>query len=247
MTIESKHDLTAMRAVGKLVAGALREMRDALAPRMTTEQLDDIGARYLRRHGARSAPQLTYDFPGFNCISVNDGIVHGVPNDRPLAAGDVVKIDVTAELDGYIADAAVTAVIPPAAPRALRLAYAAEVAFDRAFRIAKSGTRISALGREVEAEVKRRGFAVVHDMCGHGVGRGLHEQPTVPNFYSPLTPGTLSDGLVIALEPIICETPTSVYEDEDGWTIRTENGCLAAHFEHTIVIHDGRAEILTAA
>jgi methionyl aminopeptidase len=247
MTIESKHDLTAMRAVGKLVAGALREMRDALAPRMTTEQLDDIGARYLRRHGARSAPQLTYDFPGFNCISVNDGIVHGVPNDRPLAAGDVVKIDVTAELDGYIADAAVTAVIPPAAPRALRLAYAAEVAFDRAFRIAKSGTRISALGREVEAEVKRRGFAVVHDMCGHGVGRGLHEQPTVPNFYSPLTPGTLSDGLVIALEPIICETPTSVYEDEDGWTIRTENGCLAAHFEHTIVIHDGRADILTAA
>jgi len=247
MTIESKHDLTAMRAVGKLVAGALREMRDALAPRMTTEQLDDIGARYLRRHGARSAPQLTYDFPGFNCISVNDGIVHGVPNDRPLAAGDVVKIDVTAELDGYIADAAVTAVIPPAAPRALRLAYAAEVAFDRAFRIAKSGTRISALGREVEAEVKRCGFAVVHDMCGHGVGRGLHEQPTVPNFYSPLTPGTLSDGLVIALEPIICETPTSVYEDEDGWTIRTENGCLAAHFEHTIVIHDGRAEILTAA
>lgn len=247
MTIESKHDLTAMRAVGKLVAGALREMRDSLAPRMTTEQLDDIGARYLRRHGARSAPQLTYDFPGFNCISVNDGIVHGVPNDRPLAAGDVVKIDVTAELDGYIADAAVTAVIPPAAPRALRLAYAAEVAFDRAFRIAKSGTRISALGREVEAEVKRRGFAVVHDMCGHGVGRGLHEQPTVPNFYSPLTPGTLSDGLVIALEPIICETPTSVYEDEDGWTIRTENGCLAAHFEHTIVIHDGRAEILTAA
>lgn len=247
MTIESKHDLTAMRAVGKLVAGALREMRNALAPRMTTEQLDDIGARYLRRHGARSAPQLTYDFPGFNCISVNDAIVHGVPNDRPLAAGDVVKIDVTAELDGYIADAAVTAVIPPASPRALRLAYAAEVAFDRAFRVAKSGMRIAALGREVEAEVKRHGFSVVHDMCGHGVGRGLHEQPSVPNFYSPMTPGMLSSGLVIALEPIICETATPVYEDEDGWTIRTENGCLAAHFEHTILIHEGCAEILTAA
>ena len=247
MTIESEGDLVAMRAIGRLVAETLREMQASLAPRMTTAQLDEIGANYLRRHGARSAPQLTYDFPGFNCISVNDGVVHGVPNDRPLAAGDVVKIDVTAELDGYIADAAVTAVIPPVSPAAEKLVQSARASFERAFRIAKAGVRIAELGRQVEAEVNRWGFTVIHDMCGHGVGRALHEQPSVPNFFSPFTPGVLSEGLVIALEPIICESPTDVYEDDDGWTIRTENGCLAAHYEHTIVIHDGRAEILTAA
>jgi len=247
MTIESKNDLTAMRAIGKLVAETLREMRASLAPKMTTAQLDEIGAKYLRKHGARSAPQLTYDFPGFNCISVNDEVVHGVPNDRPLAPGDVVKIDVTAELDGYFADAAITAVIPPVSRAAEKLVQSSQAAFERAFRVAKSGLRVSELGRQVETEVNRWGFSVIHDMCGHGVGRALHEQPSVPNFFSPFTPGVLSEGLVIALEPIICESPTDVYEDDDGWTIRTGNGCLAAHYEHTIVIHEGRAEILTAA
>jgi methionyl aminopeptidase len=247
MTIQSKNDLAAMRAIGKLVAGTLREMRAALAPKMTTAQLDEIGAKYLRRHGARSAPQLTYNFPGFNCISVNDEVVHGVPDNRPLVAGDVVKIDVTAELDGYIADAAITAVIPPVSPAAEQLVQSAQAAFERAFRIAKSGVRVAELGRQVETEVARWGFAVIHDMCGHGVGRALHEQPSVPNFFSPFTPGVLTDGLVIALEPIICESATDVYEDDDGWTLRTQNGCLAAHYEHTIVIHEGRAEILTAA
>lgn len=247
MTIESQGDLEAMRVIGRLVALTLREMRSALAPGMTTEQLDEVGARFLRRHGARSAPQLTYDFPGFNCISVNDEVVHGVPRDRVLGPGDVVKIDVTAELGGYIADAAITAIIPPVSVEAERLVQTAMAAFERAFRVARSGVRVSELGRQVETEVTRRGHAVLHDMCGHGVGRSLHEKPTVPNFFSPFTPGVLSDGLVIALEPIICERPSDVYEDEDGWTIRTENGCLAAHYEHTILIQQGKAEILTAA
>jgi methionyl aminopeptidase len=247
MTIESQGDLESMRVVGRLVAQTLQEMREALEPGMTTEQLDDVGARFLRRHGARSAPQLTYDFPGFNCISVNDEVVHGVPCDRVLAAGDIVKIDVTAELDGYIADAAITAIIPPARPATEHLVQTAMAAFERAYRVARAGLRISELGRQVEYEVHRRGHAVLHDMCGHGVGRALHEKPTVPNFFSPFTPGALSEGLVIALEPIICERPSDVYEDDDGWTIRTSNGALAAHYEHTILIHKGRAEILTAA
>ncbi len=247
MTIESQGDLESMRVIGRLVAQTLREMRDALEPGMTTEQLDDVGARFLRKHGARSAPQLTYDFPGFNCISVNDEVVHGVPRDRVLAAGDVVKIDVTAELDGYFADAAVTAIIPPVRPAAERLVQTAMAAFERAYRVARAGLRVSELGRQVEYEVNRRGHAVLHDLCGHGVGRALHEKPSVPNFFSPFTPGVLSEGLVIALEPIICDRPSDVYEDEDGWTIRTANGCLAAHYEHTILIHKGRAEILTAA
>ncbi|MDB4877609.1 MAG: methionine aminopeptidase type [Gemmatimonadetes bacterium] len=247
MTIESKSDLAGMRAVGKLVAQALREMQNAARPGMTTEQLDMVGARFCRKRGARSAPQLTYDFPGFNCISVNDEVVHGVPGSRVLRPGDVLKIDVTAELDGYIADSAVTIVIPPVTASARHLADCARVAFDRAMTVAAEGVRISELGRAVEAEVLEWGHAVIHDMCGHGVGRALHEQPSVPNFFSPFTPGHLQEGLVIALEPIIAASATEVFEDDDGWTIRTVNGCHAAHFEHTIVIQNGRAEILTAA
>lgn len=245
MTIESKGDLAGMRAVGKLVGRAIREMQAALRPGMTTMQLDRVGAAFLRRHGARSAPQLTYDFPGFNCISVNDEVVHGVPGTRVLAPGDVVKIDVTAELDGFIADSAVTVVIPPITSRAHSLTQCTRAAFKRAMKTAVAHARVAELGREVEAEVERWGYSVIRDMCGHGVGRALHEKPTVPNFFSPFTAGRLEDGMVIALEPIICESPSAVIEDEDGWTIRTATGCLAAHYEHTIVIREGRAEVLT--
>ena len=247
MTIQSDSDLAGMRAVGRLVALALREMRAAVAPGMTTEQLDDLGAKFMRQRRARSAPQLTYDFPGFNCISVNDEIVHGIPGPRILKPGDVVKIDVTAELDGYIADSAITVVLPPVTTQAHNLAQCAQVAFKKAVKFATARTRVAELGRAVESEVHRWGHSVVRDMCGHGVGRGLHEEPSVPNFYSALTKGRLEDGMVIALEPIICEKPSKVVEDDDGWTIRTANGCLAAHYEHTIVIREGRAEILTAA
>ena len=247
MTIESAGDLTGMRAVGKLVGQTLQVMRAAAEPGVTTEQLDDVGAAYLRRHGARSAPQLAYGFPGFNCISVNDEIVHGVPGPRVLRAGDVLKIDVTAELDGYIADAAITVAIPPASTAAHNLIECARSAFKHAFKIAATDVRIAELGRAVETEVERWGHAVVRDMCGHGVGRALHEQPSVPNFFSPLTPGRLEEGMVIALEPIISATRTRVVEAADGWTIRTRNGALAAHHEHTIVIRGGKAEILTAA
>jgi methionyl aminopeptidase len=247
MTIKSKSDLSGMRAIGRLVALTIREMRGALAPGMTTEQLDDVGAKFLRKHGARSAPQLTYNFPGFNCISVNDEIVHGVPGTRVLRGGDVVKIDVTAELDGFIADSAVTVVIPPVSTRANNLAQCARAAFKKALRVAGADVPVSALGRTVEKEVERWGHSVIREMCGHGVGRGLHEEPSVPNFYSRFTRDRLQDGLVIALEPIIAESRTDVVEDDDGWTSRTANGCLAAHYEHTIVITGDRAEILTAA
>jgi methionyl aminopeptidase len=247
VTIESKADLVGMRAVGRLVALALQEMQAAVRPGMTTAKLDDVGATFLRRRGARSAPQLTYDFPGFNCISVNDEIVHGVPGSRRIRAGDVLKIDVTAELDGLIADSAITVLVPPVESRARSLAQCARSAFDRALARAAAGLRIAELGRAVENEVTRWGHSVVRDMTGHGVGRALHEEPAVPNFYSPFIPGRLEEGMVIALEPIISERPTALVEGDDGWTIRTANGCLAAHHEHTIVIREGGAEVLTAA
>lgn len=246
MTIGSKSDLAGMRAVGRLVALALREMRAALRPGLTTAQLDAVGARFLRRNGARSAPQLTYGFPGFNCISVNDQVVHGIPGSRMLRPGDLVKIDVTAELDGYIADAAISASIPPVSTTARRLRRCAHSAFQRALAVATPGTRVAELGRAVEQEVHKWGHAVIRDMCGHGVGRALHEKPTVPNYFSPFTLGTLDEGLVIAVEPIISAAASAIIEEPDGWTIRTVTGCLAAHYEHTIVIQAGAPLVLTA-
>ena len=246
MTIHSSAELTGMTEIGRLVGLALREMSAAAQPGMTTAELDAVGASFLRKHGARSAPQLTYDFPGFNCISVNEQVVHGVPGPRRLREGDVVKIDVTAELGGYIADAAVTLVLPPATQRAFDLRDCASAAFDCALSAVRAGGRLSAIGRAVEREVGRRGFSVVRELGGHGVGRAVHEKPSVLNFYCPEVRETLAEGLVLAVEPIISEKPARILEETDGWTLRTSNRCLAAHYEHTVVVTAGEPLVLTA-
>jgi methionyl aminopeptidase len=245
LTVSSKSDLAGLERVGALVALALREMERAAQPGLTTAQLDDVGAAYLRRHGARSAPQLSYDFPGFSCISVNEQIVHGVPGSRVLRPGDVVKIDVTVELDGFVADAAITVTLPPVSAEARRLRKCAQRAFAQAMTVARAGTAIREIGRVVEEEVERHNFAVVREMCGHGVGRTIHEAPSVPNYYSLMTRGTLIEGMVLAVEPIISARPARVVEEPDGWTLRTHNGSLAAHYEHTVVIRDGEPLLIT--
>jgi methionyl aminopeptidase len=247
MTIGSPGDLRGLKRVGRLVGQALRLMRDAAGPGMTTGELDEVGAAFLRRRGARSAPQLFYNFPGFSCISVNEEIVHGVPGPRRLAPRDVVKIDVTAELGGYVADAALTVVLPPMGRNALRLRRCAENAFAEAVRVARAGRPIAVIGRAVEGEARARGFSVLRPLSGHGVGRRLHEEPAVPNFDSPLSTGLLHEGLVVAVEPILSALPAALIEEPDGWTLRTHNRCLAVHYEHTIVITRSAPLVLTAA
>ncbi|MGH7649310.1 MAG: type I methionyl aminopeptidase [Gemmatimonadaceae bacterium] len=245
MTLRSATDLTGMQRAGHLVARTIDAMRAAVRPGITTGALDDIGARFARAEGARSAPQLAYDFPGFNCISVNDEIVHGIPGPRVLRAGDVVKLDVTLELDGYIADSAVTVLVPPAEAPARDLQRCARQAFNAALRSARAGTRLTELGAAVEREVKRHGFAVVRELTGHGVGRRIHERPAVPNWADPDTTGVLAPGLVIALEPMVTPRPTRPVQDRDGWTLRTRDGAVAVHHEHTIVIGHGTALVVT--
>jgi methionyl aminopeptidase len=247
MTIGSKEDLAGMQTVGRLVGETLRVMQAAVRPGMTTAELDAVGAAWLRQHGARSAPQFTYGFPGFTLISVNEEIVHGVPGPRRLEPGDVVKLDVTAELGGYIADAAVTVVLPPVSPTARKLKRCVRSAFQEGMAAARMGRPVSDIGRAVEKEVRRHGFSVVRSLCGHGVGRTIHEEPSVPNYYDPRMRSVLTEGLVIALEPMISAEPARTVEEKDGWTIRTDNRSLAAHYEHTIVITRGAPMILTAA
>ena len=247
MTIGSTTDLTGMRAVGRLVAETLAVMRAAVRPGITTGELDATAESFARARGARSAPQLTYDFPGFTCISVNDEIVHGIPGPRRVRAGDVVKLDVTLELGGYMADSAVTVLVPPVSVEARRLQRCARAAFNRALAAAYAGAQLNGIGRAVEAEVRRSGFAVVRELTGHGIGRRIHEEPSVPNYPDPRADRVLTDGLVLAVEPMVTAAAAGVVEEPDGWTLRTHNRVLAVHHEHTIVVRHGAPLVLTAA
>jgi methionyl aminopeptidase len=245
MSIESAADLEGITLAGRVVAEALAAMVRDVRPGMTTRDLDEIGSAVLEEHGSRSAPQLVYGCPAVNLISVNDEVVHGLPGCRVLQAGDVVKIDVTAETAGYIADAATTVVLPGAAINALRLRDTAVSAFDAGYHVARAGRRVSEIGRAVEREASARGFHVLRELSGHGVGRTIHEPPTVANYFDPFQKDVLTEGLVLTIEPLITERRTRVMEDSDGWTLRTRNGCLAAHHEHTMIITKGEPIIVT--
>lgn len=201
----------------------------------------------MRANGARSAPALIYGFPGEVLISVNDEAVHGVPGERQIRAGDLVKLDVTFEKGGYIADAAITVPVEPVSSEGRQLVRCAERAFHRALRVARAGNRVSNIGLEVEREVRRCRFSVIRALCGHGVGRAIHEPPSVPNFEDRRSRERLTPGLVITIEPIIASGVAQTETAEDGWTLCTVDGGLSAHFEHTIVITEKEPILLTAA
>lgn len=235
-----------MLAVGRLVGEALAAMAAAVRPGITTRELDGVAADLLRSHGARSAPQAVYDFPGFTCISVNDEIVHGVPGPRRIAEGDLVKLDVTAELDGFMADAAITVEVEPVAPAHRALREAAERAFERALSAVRVGGRVAEVGRLIDAEVRARGFSVIREVAGHGIGRTIHEPPDVLNYFNPHQKDRFEEGQVVAVEPIIAMSATRVVEGADGWTLRTRNGAFAAHYEHTVLVTADGPQLLTA-
>jgi methionyl aminopeptidase len=247
VSIESEQDLQGLKRAGAVVARALAAMKAAVRVGITTAELDDVAARVLREHGAVSAPRVHYDFPGSACISVNDEAVHGVPGRRRLQRGDLVTLDVTVELDGYFADAAVTVGVEPISVEARRLIACAERAFLRAARAARAGERLASVGGAVEAEVRRHGFTVLRELCGHGIGRAIHEEPSVCNYYDPYDDTRLGSGLVIALEPIISTGAQRTRACPDGWTLASADGGLTAHYEHTIVITERRPIVLTAA
>jgi methionyl aminopeptidase len=247
MSISSEADWSGLREVGRIVRLALDELERHARPGVSTSELDAVAAGVFASHGARSAPAIVYGFPGTVLISVNDEVVHGVPGSRRLLRGDVVKLDVTAEKGGYMADAARTVVLQGAGDRARRLRECAEAAFHEAMTVARAGTRVNEVGRRIEREVRRRGFSVIRDLSGHGIGRTIHEPPTVPNYWNARQVEVLEAGMVVAIEPIISSGSWHVMEDPDGWTIRTKDGSLAAHYEHTVVITEDSPILLTSA
>jgi methionyl aminopeptidase len=246
MTIDGEGQLEGLRRVGRVVAEARDAMLAAVSPGITTGELDAIGRDVLRAHGARSAPQLVHRFPAATCISVNDEAAHGIPSGfRTLHQGDIVNVDVSAELDGWFADTGASAPVGRVDPIARRLIDATRLAQRDAMRAARAGRPLRHVGRAVQQRARRSGFSVLANLCGHGVGASLHEPPSVASIEDPRDKTVLWEGLVLAIEPFLSTGAGYAVEGDDGWTLRTPDGSLAAQFEHTVVVTKDRPLVLT--
>ena len=247
MSINEPGELAGMRAAGDVVRFMLDAMRDQVRPGITTAELDEVGAGVMRQHGAQSASALVYGFPGVSCISLNEEAVHGIPGQRALQQGDLVKLDVTIEKNGFMADAAVTVPVGEVSEERKNLVACAERAFAKAMLVARAGFRVWEIGRAVEREVRRSGFSVIRQLAGHGIGRTIHEEPRVPNFPDAQSNQVLTESLVITVEPIIAAGSGRVFVAPDKWTMITADHGPSAHYEHTLVITKGAPILLTAA
>lgn len=246
MTVESEADLQYLKAIGRICAEVLRKMIKQARPGISTRELDEIGREFLKSEGARSAPEVMYSFPGATCISVSPIIAHGIPGKYILKDGDLIHIDVSAELDGYYADTGASLLVSKHSPQADKLLEATKASLWKALRAASAGGRLNEIGRTVQAEARKRGFNTIVDLTGHGIGHKLHEAPSeILNFYNPHDKRILNEGLVLAIEPFLTTGNGHVVEEADGWSLRTSDRSIAAQFEHTIVVTRGEPIILT--
>lgn len=248
MTATEVSELEGLRAIGALIADTLAHVGAAVRAGVSTKELDDLAAAHLGARGARSGPILTYDYPGFTCISVDDQVVHGIPGPRILAPGELVTLDIAAELDGFHADAATTVGVEPIDAAGARLIAATRAALAAGIRTAQPGATLRDVGAAIERVAHARGFKVFKDLTGHGIGRAMHEDPTVYNFPVDGPEGdlVLTEGMVFTIEPMLGAGSDRLRQDRDGWTMRSTDGSRSAHEEHTIVVRNGGPLILTA-
>lgn len=246
MSIESAEELAGMERAGQVTRAVLNAMKAAVHPGISTRELDEVGAVVMRKLGGRSAPRLVYAFPGESCISVNEEIVHGVPSERRLVSGDLVKLDVTVEVGGFMADACETVGVGSINKEAKRLINCAVRAFQSGFSIVRPGARAFDIGRAVQKVVNAAGYSVVRNLGGHGIGRTIHERPTIPNEFDPRCSDVLTEGLVFTIEPLLAVGTGNTLTLNDGWTVRTRDRSLSAHHEHTVLVTADGARLLTA-
>ena len=246
MTIETEDDVAGLKRVGGIVSRVLQQMLDAAEPGMTTRELDVLGAKLLEQQGARSAPQLVYNFPGATCISINEEAAHGIPGDRVIQAGDLLNVDVSAELDGYFADTGGTRIVPPTTAQKPRLCHATRMALEQAMKQARAGQPINAIGAAIQRTAKSHGFRVIENLASHGVGRALHEEPAhILGYFDPKDRRVLHEGMVITIEPFLSTKSRVVTESIDGWTLVGAPGNLSAQYEHTMIITKGAPIVIT--
>jgi methionyl aminopeptidase len=246
MTVENQHDIDGILKTGRVVARVRDAMLSAIEPGMTTAELDKLGGEMLAQYGAKSAPKVTYNFPGYTCISINEEAAHGIPGGRVIKAGDIVNVDVSAELEGYFADTGGTMVVPPVSSVKARLCHATQLALKNALAEAKAGAPINQIGKAIQRTAKAHGFKVIRNLAGHGVGRSLHEEPEgIVGYFDRQDTRRLRLGQVIAIEPFLSTQSTHVAEADDGWTLLGHPANLSAQFEHTIIVTKGAPIIAT--
>jgi methionyl aminopeptidase len=248
MSITTEEELVAMQKISDAVALTLKEMKDFAKPGITTKQLDDFGATILNDLGAHSAPYLTYKFPGYTCISLDKEFCHGIPSfKKVLKEGDLINVDVSAELDGFWSDNGASFVVGEDTNGHQKLVDASKAILYKAISNIKGGVRIADIGHLMETEAKKRGYKVIKNLGGHGVGRSLHEQPDeLLNYKNRFDHRRFTKNSVVAIETFISTTSSYAVDLNDGWTMVGDRGGYMAQHEHTIMITDGQPIILTA-
>lgn len=246
MTIETQQDIVALKIIGKIVADTLKLMMKEAKAGMTTLELDEIGRAYLEKFNAKSAPKYTYNFPGTTCISINEDIAHGIPGDYVIKDGDLINIDVSAELDGYFADTGGSFVLGKSTDIQKKVMKATREALNAAIAAATAGAPLNLIGKAIEKVARKYNLKIIENLGSHGVGRALHEEPKfIPPYYDRNDRRILKEGQVITIEPFLSTHTTEVEEGSDGWTLSGEKGNVAAQYEHTMIITKHRPIILT--
>ncbi len=246
IVLKSARELERMRKAGWIVREAHREVQKAIRPGVTTKELDRIADRVIRKHGAVPSFKGYNGFPGSICTSINDELVHGIPGTRVLREGDIISIDIGAQYEGYHGDSAWTYPVGRISETAEKLLRVTEESLYRGLAKAVPGARIGDISHAIQSYVEAQGFSIVREYVGHGIGRELHEEPSVPNFGSPGRGLRLKPGMTLAVEPMVNEGSRYVRTLNDNWTVVTVDGSLCAHFEHTIAITEEGHEILTS-
>lgn len=246
IVLKSAKELERMRRAGWIVREAHREVQKAIRPGVTTKQLDRIADRVIRKHGAIPSFKGYNGFPGSICTSINNELVHGIPGNRVLREGDIISIDIGAQYEGYHGDSAWTYPVGRISETAERLLQVTEESLYRGLAKAKPGARMGDISHAIQSFVEAHGFSIVREYVGHGIGRQLHEEPSVPNFGFPGRGPRLKPGMTLAVEPMVNEGSRYVRTLDDNWTVVTVDGSLCAHFEHTIAITEEGHEILTS-
>lgn len=244
--IKSAQEIEMMRESGKVTGKVLRELEDFIKPGISTMDIDRFVEDTIRAHGMIPSFKGMYGFPGSACVSVNEVVVHGIPSEKKiLKEGDIVSVDVGSIYKGYHSDACRTYAVGKISPEAQRLIDAAKDSFFEGLKYCKVGCRLSDVSHAIQQKVESEGFGVIRDFVGHGIGADLHEDPQIPNYGKPGRGPRLAAGMVFAIEPMITEGTYEVDVLLDNWTVVTQDGKLAAHYENTVVITDGEPELLT--
>jgi methionyl aminopeptidase len=245
ISLKTDSEIEKIHSAGRIVAGALQVIGENLRPGITTGELDGLANDYIERKGGKAAFKGYHGYPANTCISINEQVVHGIPGERQIEAGQLVSVDIGVLLEGYYGDSAYTFLVDGVSPEAKRLAAVTEEALRRGIENARPGNYLTDISWAIQSHVESRGFSVVRDLVGHGVGKRLHEDPQIPNYGKPGAGPLLREGMVLAIEPMVNQGGHEIETLKDHWTVVTRDGSLSAHFEHTVVVTSNGPRILT--